>query len=265
MGYRFALWMLFCFSFTLKALSGSDTDPETKIQSPGVIGIYLCTRDLEELSSISVGEKARKVNQVEGNCEPYLAQHCLFPDVADFVPFEEAGDCHYIFRHCFLLRATSNGMVDTVQGRQLLLTPLRALGFAGDALEKGKAVMYEEDLSRHENEVISCRLVFDETKVTENDLIKYYPTSKRAVVAHKWVIIENTIENEVLKGYNPLTRNCCTIAFLALEKIVPNLKEIVDPNNINFGIGTQFISLPKLACDLSRYGCRKFKKILRFW
>lgn len=229
-------------------------------------GIYLCSRDLGGLSSINVAKKAARVNELSEACRPEFYQECPIGQ-ANFMPFEEAGDCHYLFRHCFLLHALSYGEINSDYRKQLVLEPLDARGFTGTGQENQAIVEQEDVLETHQEQIgiVSCRLVFSEDNVTEKDIEKYEVTSRRAVVRHKWVVATEAMEDEVQQGYAPVTHNCCTVAFSALEKIVPDLQKIVDPNDINFGIGIQFVNIPKLVVDTSKYGCRKFETIIKFW
>lgn len=238
----------------------ANSDAETK-NAYGAQGIYFCSRDLNNLSSKDKRERAEQLKMSRRECK---AIDQAYEEMANsdsvFISYEDAGECHSLLRHCFLLHAVLKDS-KIVEGQKLLiLHPLASMGFGGASVEvdgkiskrfknvfaDGPAVVYPEiDLrsDEHKNSIISCELVLDESGLTLEDLEGYRTRSH--AITHKWADVINVMLEEVKAGYAAESHNCCTVAFKALKVIKSTIEEVVDPWKINFGIGVKILSPDK--------------------
>ena len=160
-----------------------------------------------------------------------------------FIPYDNGKECQYFLRHCFLVRAIKLGEV-TVDGEKLLNLRYRAsYGFGTN--EDGAADTFAEYIfsdDRYKNYIISCKPVFDESKITSDDL-KEHHNDPIEVMNYKWADVTTVMDHEVIHGYGSYSHNCCTVAYKAAKSINKDIGEIIDPNEINYGIGVVFTGI----------------------
>ncbi|MEI6806436.1 MAG: hypothetical protein WCK49_08030 [Myxococcaceae bacterium] len=234
-----------------------------------ISGIYFCSRDLERLSS---KEKRENSEAIKAQCEACTAReeaYATYPDMAEdhvFVSYkdEDGSECHYIWRHCFLVQAEHLREV-TIQGKRLLnLKTLDSQGFggAGETVEnegiEGRfsesAVVYPEGILADDgprNSTISCQLIYSEVDVKESELEKY-DTTPHGVVGIKWIYVKEAMRQSTENGYDPFSHNCCTVAIDALKNVNPDIEKVIPIDEINFGLGLKNTGFSGVAFAVSK-------------
>lgn len=242
-----------------------------------VSGIYFCTRDLEALSSKEKQGNAQAIRARSKACTAIEQAYVAYPDMAEdnvFVAYrdQDGSECHYVWRHCFLVQA-EHLRETNIEGKSLLnLKSLDSQGFGGvgEPLENAEMegrfpeaadVFPEEILSQESlrNSTISCQLIYDEADVNEIDLERYETTS-HGVVGIKWIYVKEAMRREIDKGYDPFSHNCCTVAITALKEIRPEVEQLVPLDEINFGLGVKNTGYSGVAFAVSRKTCAGLSK-----
>lgn len=256
-------------SFLLLLCSNIFADGEKTASKDSNItsSIYLCTKDLDgpPLESYKTPQNnSKEVRRDNAACNAsslaYNNHNSINGDYI-FIPYEDGKECHYFLRHCFLVQAIKKGDI-IVNGKKLLnLKYLTSRGFG--VTEDGEAVTSAEDIfsyDEYKNQIISCKLVFDKNNLTDGEL-KMYKSVSRAM-DHKWADITSAMEDETYTSYDNYSHNCCTVAYKVLESVNKNIKNIIDPNEINYGIGVLFTGVKGAVSGFVTNSAREFSQKL---
>lgn len=240
------IYFLLSLVFATCFLSNS-SGAEIVSEEEGVVGIYLCTRDLGDLSGKDTSEKRTTIGNSRDECRATFGAYEQNRDAQEytFLPYADiAESCHYFLRHCFVVRAVKLKETVVDNKKLLKLKYLDSFGFTG-LNEAPGAAAYAENMFANDDykkETISCQVAFDERNITEEDLWRYEVATHRAAILFKWAKVMSVMDEETNKGYNAVTHNCCTVAFRALESINPDVYKTIDPSQINFGVGVDFFN-----------------------
>ncbi|CAL7960827.1 hypothetical protein GAMM_170099 [Gammaproteobacteria bacterium] len=215
----------------------------------GKMGIYLCTKDLDSIRSLSYVPSSYDGGSRDSNQDDCKVPSEIYNNTKSdgiFIPYRGLnGKCQAKLRHCFIVLARENMGKDSnnIDNREMLnLVFIDSFGFGVD--KEGKPATYTESIfsgsdPSYKKQAISCEPVFSENDLTEEYLERY--KENNTAINHKWADAVSVMDGEVVVGYALFSHNCCTVAIKAVKEIGVDIDTIEHMYDINYGIGIKII------------------------